>query len=1463
MENTRTFFEIFTKYDASEKYKKILLRASNIRSRFDRERRIAEVFAHFPELVEKCNLYEIEQELAATYSLNSVWIFPQYPKELFSVGYMPEILLETERTGTVSKGFFDSCKCELCGDTLNIKVPFTEGGIYLLENAKTNEIISNIIKSEFSLQFTTKIFQSGDMSVFAEKRRREQEKLLSDIDRSIAASVARETAAARMPQKNDQNREPDKNLTRVNSLHYDGPQAALRVDENIFTSGFMRFDVSAPQVIFGNEFVMGEPTPIRALKPGESAIFLAEVIEVVKKESRRGDKLNVRISLSDRDYSIYIRITLTSDESEWLSQIKPGTALAVKGRVRIDNFDGETIVSPNAVAKIKKLEREDNAADKRVELHLHTCMSSMDAIIRPKELIDAAKRWGHRAIAVTDHGNVQAYPEVMLAAEAAGMKVIYGLEAYFVDDTARALYGDTNVGFDEEFIVFDIETTGLSPLNNHITEIGAIRVKGGEVLEVFNTFVNPGVHIPQEITRLTGITDEMVADAPPISEALPRFLEFIGDRMLIAHNAGFDTGFIRYAADMCGLPFKNAYLDTVGLSRYVNPELTKHKLDTLAEYFKLGDFNHHRASDDAEILARIFYCMVDKLRAEGVVDTDSMLEAMSEKADPLKIRPYHQILLVKNSQGLKNLYKLISMSYLKYYRRSPRIPKTVLSEYREGLIIGSACEAGELFSAVLDGRSEADLLKIADFYDYLEIQPVSNNRFLIDSGKVADVEGLRNLNRRIVELGKKAGKPVVATCDAHFLNKEDEIIRKILLAGMKFTDADRDINLYLRTTEEMLEEFSYLGEETAYEVVVKNTNLICDMIEDVRPIPKGQYTPKMDGADEDLQEICWRTAKELYGDPLPHQVEERLARELESIIKHGFAVLYMIAQKLVKNSEERGYLVGSRGSVGSSFVATMSGITEVNPLPPHYLCKKCRHSEFIDDGSVGSGFDLPPKDCPICGAPLDGNGHDIPFETFLGFYGDKSPDIDLNFSGDVQAEAHKYTEVLFGKENVFRAGTLGTLASKTAFGFIAKYLEDRGIAVSRAETDYLINKCIGVKRTTGQHPGGIIVIPREYEVYDFTPVQHPADDAKSGVVTTHFPFEFLHDTILKLDILGHDVPTKYKMMERYTGVDPLSIPMNDKKVISLFTSTDALGVTPKMINSETGTFGMPEFGTKFVRQMLLDTKPKYFSDLLQISGLSHGTDVWLGNAQELIKNNVCTISDVVGTRDNIMVYLIYKGLEKSTAFKIMEDVRKGRGLKPEYVETMLANGVPEWYIESCRKIKYMFPKAHAAAYVMSALRLGWYKIYYPMEFYAAFFTVAPGGFDGEIVMKGRSHIAAVISAIEEKGTEATQKEAETVSALQLANECLARGVEFLPVDLYKSDAKAYLPENGKIRLPFMSLSGLGETAAQRIAAVRGEGEISSVEDLRIRAQLTKTVIEVLRRNGALDKLSETDQLSFF
>ena len=1248
----------------------------------------------------------------------------------------------------------------------------------------------------------------------------------------------------------------------------------------------MTFDLSEAEHIYGENPITNidslEIVPLRRLTTEkERVLIIGKVVSFESKQQKNGKKYTFTINITDNESSASVKIPIPPSESAALEamlsksgrEIRRGVqsvvtlydfSIAAFGSVRFESYDNTYYMLPSAISRIKMIDRADNAPEKRCELHVHTNMSQMDALIFPELLVERAKAWGWESIAVTDHGNLQAFPIVMSSARKLGVKMIYGLEAYYVDDTSRAVWGENDVYFSrDEMVVFDIETTGLSPLNDKITEIGAVKIKNGEIIGVFNTFANPERHIPENITNLTGITDEMVKDAPSQREAVEAFLEFAGEDMLIAHNAAFDTGFIRKACEDYKLPFVNAYLDTVAVSRHVNPELKKHKLNILAEYFSLGEFNHHRASDDAEMLAYIFFKMVEKMGEEGIYSVNELNAAMKDKADPKKMRTHHMIILVKNMEGLKNLYTLVSKSYLDFFYRNPRIPKSLLLQHRDGLIIGSACEAGELFQAILQNKTEDEINEIASLYDYFEIQPIANNRFLIENETVRDEETLREINRKIVALGKKLGKPVVATCDAHYLDKEDDIYRRILLVGQKFSDGDRKNELYLRTTEEMLSEFSYLGEETAYEVVVSSTRAISDMIEEILPIPDGTYTPKMEGAEEDLQNMCWQRARAMYGDELPPQVENRLKKELESIIKHGFAVLYMIAQKLVWYSESQGYLVGSRGSVGSSFVATMAGISEVNPLPPHYRCKNRHYNEFIEDGSVGSGFDLEDKMCPICGEKLICDGHDIPFETFLGFKGDKSPDIDLNFSGEVQGRVHKYTEELFGAENVFRAGTINSLASKTAYGYIMKYLDEKGVSVNRAEIDRLVAGCVGVKKTTGQHPGGIIVVPREYSVYDFTPVQHPADDPDSSIVTTHFAFTYLHDTILKLDELGHDVPTKYKWLENYTGLSVMDVPMNDKNVYKLFTSTDPLGITPDdLMGCKVGTYALPEFGTRFVQQMLEDARPQNFADLLQISGLSHGTDVWLGNAQDLIKKGTCDISKVVGTRDSIMLTLISYGLDSAVSFKIMESVRKGKGLTPEWEQAMKEKNVPEWYITSCKKIKYLFPKAHAAAYVMSAIRLAWYKVYKPLEFYAAYLSVAPGGFDAETVMKGRAHVVSVIKALSEKGRDVTAKEAETISTLQLVNEAMARGVTFLPVNLYKSHASAFLPEDGKIRMPFNALSGLGNTAASRIVEAR-ETNLISRDELREKAGLSKAIMELLSVNGVLDGLSETNQISLF
>ena len=1473
MQPEKKFFDVFSRYKPSEEKRALLNRGHSARFRYTRDPMRVEVDISFDMHEDAELIYEIEDECKELYSAESFKILPHFAPECFDMRYFDEISCEAALCGAVTNGFFSGAQYYDDGRTITIAIPFCGAGVDFVKRSNTEQILSNILKSRYGVDRTISVVCGDGADERSREWERKRELKLADAEReSRERFIANRENMAKEREEQMRANDPTYDFESLSGIS-SATGTAEAVGDYRYTMGATTYDFSDSKSVYGEDFVITAPTPLSDAPMSKGrAIFLGTIFDITKKETRAGDKTNCTIGISDGASAIYVKKTLPNEELEWLGELKVGGHVAILGRVQPDRFDNEPFLSPMAIKKISTVLRKDEAEQKRVELHLHTNMSQMDAIITPKELVDTALRWGHKAIAVTDHGNVQAFPEVMLALEKSksDLKILYGIEAYFVNDTAKCIFGRNYPAFDDEMVVFDIETTGLSNRTCKIIEIGAVKIKAGQIIDKFNIFVDPGCPIPEEITKLTSITNEDVAGAPKEREALESFFAFVGDCLLIAHNANFDIGFIRVAAERQEIPFNNSYLDTLGLSRYVNPELKNHKLDTIVEHYNIGEFHHHRASDDAEVLAHIFIEMLSRLRKEGILDFQGAVSAMSESVDPVKLSAYHMIILAKNKEGLKNLYKLISYSYLNYYggfgrqKKVPRIPKTVLEQHREGLIIGSACVSGELYNAILDGKKSDEIEEIASFYDYLEIQPICNNRFLIEEGRVADDEALRDINKRILALGRKLGKPVCATCDAHFVNKEDEIYRRILLSGMKFKDADREEPIYLRTTDEMLEEFAYLGAEEAYDVVVTAPNRIADMCEKIRPIPEGRYEPDLPGAKEELESSCWKRAHDWYGDVLPDVVKNRLEKELTSIIKNGFAVLYMIAVKLVAYSEQLGYQVGSRGSVGSSFVATMSGISEVNPLPPHYRCPACRYSEFFTDGSVGSGFDLPDKKCPVCGEMLYQDGHDIPFETFLGFYGDKSPDIDLNFSGDVQGRVHKYTEELFGQGHVFRAGTITGLADKTAWGYIAKYLEDKRIKIPKAQIGYMATRIMGIKKTTGQHPGGIIVVPNEYDIYDFTPVQHPADDPNADTVTTHFQFSYLHDTILKLDELGHDIPTKYKMLERYTNTSVLDVKMNDKTIYELFSSTKPLGITPADIGgSQLATFGIPEFGTRFLQQVLLEAKPKNFADLVQISGLTHGTDVWLGNAQELIKAGTCDISQVVGTRDSIMLYLIAHGMESKLSFDIMESVRKGKGLRPEWEENMIAHGVPDWYIWSCKKIKYMFPKAHAAAYVMSAIRLAWYKIYYPMEFYAAFLTVAPGGFDAEIVGRGYEGVNAVIKELEEKGNEATQKENQTCQTLYLVREALARGVKFLNVDLKKSDGTAFLPENGKIRMPFNSLPGLGDTAAEKILEAREKYDIYSIEDLREHTGISKTVIELLRRNHVLDGLSETNQFSLF
>ncbi len=1229
-------------------------------------------------------------------------------------------------------------------------------------------------------------------------------------------------------------------------------------------------------ILFGKEIKGTHVKIIDTKVPGESVIIEGAIFNLEKREIK-GEKYIVSFDITDKSDSTTVKFFVKRSvfDAELSDKMKKDAYLRVQGEVQFDKYAKEiNIMAKNIATAQAPPPRMDHAEEKRVELHLHTQMSSMDGVTPVKTYIKRALEWGHKAIAITDHGVVQAFPDAMNAADQKDLKVIYGVEAYLIDDLGNAVFLPKGQTLDDVFVVFDIETTGLSKEKEAITEIGAVKVQNGQIIDRFSTFVNPKRPIPVEITKLTGISDEMIADAPTIEVVLPQFLAFCENVVVVAHNAGFDTGFIRIAAERMGLgEWHNTIVDTLELARTLLPELKKHKLDIVCEHLGVSLQGHHRAVNDAEATAEVFLQFLDMLKEKNIKTLDEINILASRTVNYKKLKSHHAIILVQNDTGLRNLYELVSMAHIDYFYRRPRIPKSKLMQKREGLILGSACEAGELYRALLDKQPSQRIEELVRFYDYLEIQPLGNNQFMIDSPRVESIhcmKDIEDMNRQIVALGEQYDKPVVATCDVHFIDPDDDVYRKVIMAAEGFADADKQPPLYLRTTEEMLAEFAYLGEEKAREVVITNTNLIAERIEKIKPIPDETFPPKIEGADEQLREITMQKAHSIYGDPLPPIVQDRLETELNSIISNGYAVLYIIAQKLVWKSVEDGYLVGSRGSVGSSFAANMAGITEVNSLPPHYVCPNCKYSDFESElvrsyaMEEASGCDMPDMNCPHCGTLMHKDGHDIPFQTFLGFEGDKEPDIDLNFSGEYQQTAHAYTEELFGEGHVFKAGTIGTLADKTAYGFVKKYFDERHITAHNAEITRLMNGCTGVKRTTGQHPGGLMVVPSDHNIYEFCPIQRPANDVNSTVTTTHFDYHSISGRLLKLDLLGHDDPTVIRLLYDLTGVNPQSVPLGDPQTMSLFESPAALGVTAEEINCETGTLGIPEFGTKFVRGMLLDTKPKTFADLLRISGLSHGTGVWLGNAQTLIEEGTITLKETISTRDSIMIYLINKGVEKKKSFKIMEKVRKGKGLAEEDIADMKAANVPDWYIESCQKIQYMFPKAHAAAYVMMAFRIAYFKINYPKAYYAAYFSVrASDDFDYACMCKGIDVARAAIREIQAKGQEATAKDKGKQTVLELVVEFYARGFQFAPIDLYHSDAKNFIITEDGLLPPFNSLQGLGTNAAQSIVEGREAGEFRTIEELKERTSLGRSLIDLLKDNGVLNGIPETNQLSLF
>ena len=1416
------------------------------------------LWVDFPSLIPREQLFGAEKAYAKMLDA-AVCIKPHFGAALFTVDYFPHLYTAIKRETPSINGTLNNAEVRLDDGVLTICL--NNGGKALLDAKHFDETLQKRIAEEFDIPL--KIKYTGICEVDAK----------SDEYRQVIQSADKQIKREQLQKAADFFREEEEIADSIRERQEQEALTEIELREGSFiTPQILR---SSVRPLYGRS-IRGKMLPIKNLSDGtKGAVVWGDVIETEKRITKNNKNAIITIDVTDYTGSVTVKLFCGIKEAAALDGLKAGKTIVVMGNVEYDEFLKEVVLSAFSIGTAEKLKVVDRAEKKRVELHLHTNMSQMDALTPAGALVQRAYDWGHKAIAITDHGVAQAFPDAMKAAETISyklggeIKVIYGIEAYFMDDLVESVAGEQDEPLDGTFVCFDIETTGLSPLRDKITEIGAVKVRGGEIVDTFSTFADPAMPIPAKITQLTGITDEMVKGAPSQREAVSAFLEFAGDSILVAHNAPFDTSFIRRACENMHADYPYTSIDTVAIARAILPDIKNVKLDTVAAYLRLGDFNHHRATDDATILAKIFLSLCSRLGDDYGIFRVRDINTKIAGGDFKKLPTYHQIILAKNQTGLKNLYKLISKSHLETFYKKPRIAKSDLVAHREGLIIGSACCEGQLYKSILKGAPWGELKQIASFYDYLEIQPSGNNEFLLRNGTFKTLDELREIDRTIIRLGKELGKPVCATCDVHFMDPSDSEYRKILQAAQKFKDADQQAPLYFRTTAEMLKEFEWLGKEKAYEVVVTNTNKIADMCENIRPIPKGTFPPFIEGAQEQLISITWERAKKKYGDPLPEIVKARLDKELNSITTYGFSVLYMTAQKLVADSEAHGYLVGSRGSVGSSFVATMSGISEVNPLCPHYICPKCKHSEFITDGSYGSGFDLPPKDCPECGTHMDQDGHEIPFETFLGFKGDKVPDIDLNFSGEYQSKSHRYTEQLFGKNNVFKAGTISTVAEKTAIGFAKKYLEERAIPSNKAEIKRLAKGCTGVKRTTGQHPGGMVVVPRTNEVYDFCPVQHPANDMKSDNITTHFDFHSIHDTITKLDELGHDVPTIYHYLEEFTGIPVMNVSMSDPDVMSLFTSTKALGVKPEDIDSQTGTFSIPECGTSFVRGMLMEAKPKTFTDLLQISGLSHGTDVWLGNAQELIHNGTCTISEVIGTRDSIMTYLMHKGLEDSMAFKIMEIVRKGNATKlltEEHFKAMREHDVPEWYIDSCMKIKYMFPKAHAAAYMIAALRLGWYKVHRPVEYYAAYFTVRSENLDGVLLMQGHSAVRTRMNQIKQMQAahESTDKDDKDYATLQIVNEMMARGVSVLPVDIYRSEAKTFIVEDGKIRLPFSSLAGVGDAAAESLAAEgKKTSEYLSIEDIQIKTKVTKAVIETLQSVGVLAGIPESSQMSLF
>ncbi|HAX13864.1 MAG TPA: PolC-type DNA polymerase III [Roseburia sp.] len=1502
----KLFFEVFPTLKITGEISALLKETEITKVASNSAQNALRIYLESTRLIPKPEIYHIEQEIrqqlfphkeVAVKIIEKFNLSSQYTPEKLMAVYRESILEEIRNYSVLLYNLMRCSKMEF--DREDHMILTLEDTIVATE--RSNELI-DILEKIICERCGLKLMIEPQYEKPAENNYVKSAD--SQIETEVAHIVAR-TAAARtqnadgmeQPAANEANAQPDARASekektpaapeKKQTTGTEGTGAVPAAGKNNFSGGkdfkgkssFQRRDFvkksDNPDVIYGRDFEE-DAISIETIVGEMGEVVIRGQIMTLDTREIRGEKTIIIMSVTDFTDSIVLKIfTKNENLPELMGDLKKGAFLKIKGVTTIDKFDSELTIG--SIVGIKKIPdfttiRMDNSPLKRVELHCHTKMSDMDGVTDVGDLVKRAYKWGHKALAITDHGNVQAFPIANHALpDDPDFKIIYGVEAYLVDDLKDIVENSKNQSLQDTYVVFDIETTGFSPLVNKIIEIGAVKVEKGNITERFSTFVNPEVPIPFHIENLTGIKDDMVITAPVIAEVMPEFLAFCDGAVMVAHNADFDMSFIKYNCDRLSIPYDFTIADTVAMARMLLPNLNRFKLDTVARALNISLENHHRAVDDAACTAEIFEKFVKMLADRGINTLDELnAEGHVSKETVMKMPTHHAIILATNDLGRVNLYKLISLSHLDYFHQRARIPKSEYLKHKEGLLIGSACEAGELYQAILQGRPQEEIIRLVKFYDYLEIQPLGNNAFMIKDEKapISTMDELKDINRRIVKLGEEFHKPVVATCDVHFMDPEDEVYRRIILAGKGFKDADEQAPLYLRTTEEMLEEFSYLGSEKAKEVVIDNTNMIADMCERISPVRPDKCPPVIENSDQMLRDICYNKAHEMYGEDLPEIVSERLERELKSIIGNGYAVMYIIAQKLVWKSNEDGYLVGSRGSVGSSFAATMSGITEVNPLAPHYYCAHCHYSDFdspeVKKYGGQSGCDMPDKRCPNCGKPLVKAGFDIPFETFLGFKGNKEPDIDLNFSGDYQSKSHKYTEVIFGAGQTFRAGTIGTLADKTAFGYVKNYYEEHGVHKRNCEIDRIVQGCVGIHRTTGQHPGGIVVLPVGEEIYSFTPIQHPANDMTTDIITTHFEYHSIDHNLLKLDILGHDDPTMIRMLEDLTGIDAQKIPLDDKSVMSLFKNTSALSITPDMLtNCTLGALGIPEFGTDFAMQMLIDADPQSFSHLIRIAGLSHGTDVWLGNAQTLIEEGKATISTAICTRDDIMIYLISMGLDSEESFTIMESVRKGKGLKPEWEEEMTAHGVPDWYIWSCKKIKYMFPKAHAAAYVMMAWRIAYCKVFYPLAYYAAYFSIRATGFSYELMCQGKDKLNYFMRDYEKRKDSLSKKEQDTYKDMRIVQEMYARGYEFWTIDLYKAQASRFQIIDGKLMPALSTIDGLGEKAAEAVVEAAKDGPFLSKDDFRQRTKVSKTVIDLMGDLGLFGDLPESNQLSLF